>query len=357
MVQIEDKDVDFLERKDALISKRQEAVDKLDKAKKQYDDIKESNINMKEKRLTLASNNISRAENVLNQINGKIQFMRPKNEEDIKYRLEQYDNFSEKVNEGIADDLPLRFHGCPIYTAKDIIDSGTISSSMDRLGISTSYDTEGQISVTTNKTIETTIHGYTDLTGNYNMPAGCIFVLLPKDQFDESLGSSMLMENVDFKKDKDRLVAVISTPENQNRLQQWFVANDLDKNKIVDFNSFVKNIDNLMLNVNISYNKDNEISKAITEEISKYKVNMPTKEAVSIMQSECYKKGISVCKCGDNSLIVEPKDLKVFQSILRENKRLFTQNSFEKPIKVKNNLATSKMMREEQPLRRRGKCR
>lgn len=168
--------------------------------------------------------------------------------------------------------------------------------------------------------------------------------------------------------------ATISIDANMTNINRKNYTNDIDASNFFDIITtsistaskdfkksynvdFLERKDTLISNVNISYNKDNEISKAITEEISKYKVNMPTKEAVSIMQLECYKKGISVSKYGDNSLIVELKDLKVFQSILRENKRLFTQNPFEKPIKVKNNLATSKMMREEQSLRRRGKCR
>ena len=105
----------------------------------------------------------------------------------------------------------------------------------------TSYDSSGQISVTTSDTISTTINGYSGLLDNeYFLPAGCIFVVLPKDEEDAKAGNSMLMGNVNFKESPDRLVAIISTPENMNRIIYWTTENNIDSDKVFTYDGFVE---------------------------------------------------------------------------------------------------------------------
>ena len=76
-------------------------------------------------------------------------------------------------------------------------EDGEISSSVDRVGSSTSYDVSDQVSVTTKNTIETTVQGYAGLTGNYNLPAGCIFVILPQDENEINL--DVIEEIIEYK--------------------------------------------------------------------------------------------------------------------------------------------------------------
>ena len=168
----------------------------------------------------------------------KLQFIRPANIEDIEYRTRQYKEFSEIIEEFLPDDLPLRFHGCPIYNAKKIIESGEISASSDRVGFNTSYDVTGQISVTTKYSLPITVQSYAGLMGNYNMPAGCIFVVLPKDDNDRESGESLLMGNVNFKEEPSRLYAIITTPENINMVSKWCKENNVDSGKVYDYDSF-----------------------------------------------------------------------------------------------------------------------
>lgn len=188
-----------------------------------------------------------------------MEFLRPADEKDMKYRLRQYEEFSKKMKDLLPNDLPLRFHGCPIYTTKHILESGEISSSVDRLGIETSYDTEGQVSVTTKDTLDTTIRGYTHLSESF-LPAGCVFVLLPKDELDAKSGDSMLMGNVNFKEEPNRLYGIITTPENIERVIQWAKKSGIDASKIYDFDGFAKTFEK-QKDDNIRRNKINQSSK------------------------------------------------------------------------------------------------
>lgn len=230
---------EFEKRKNNLIRYKATLEENLKKAIDKYNSIESSEIDKKEARLKIAQKTISSRKNALAQIEDQLEFLRPSDEKDMEYRLRQYDEFSKKIKDLVPEDLPLRFHGCPIYTAKHIIESGEISSSVDRLGVETSYDTEGQISVTTKDTLDTTIHGYTHLSENF-LPAGCVFVLLPKDELDAKAGDSMLMGNVNFKQEPNRLYGIITTPENIERVSQWAKVSGIDLSKIHDFDEFAK---------------------------------------------------------------------------------------------------------------------
>ncbi len=167
------------------------------------------------------------------------QFLRPDNQDDMTYRLRQKKEFSDKVQQAIPEDMDLLFHGTPIYYAQKIIESKGISSSADRLGFETSYDAEGQVSVTTKDSLSTTIDTYTDLTAeNGYLPAGCVFVMRARNK-DE--GAKMITDNIDFT-EPDRLYAVLTTPENKERVQSWLSDAGMDTKLVHDFDGFIKSV-------------------------------------------------------------------------------------------------------------------
>lgn len=228
----------FIKKKELLFKNKEILEQKLKSAIQQYEKLKNTEIDKKQQRLEISAKNVARRMNALEQIKDQIFFLRPSTKEDTEYRLRQYDEFSKRMRACIPDNLPLRFHGCPIYTAKRIIESGELSSSVDRLGIETSYDVAGQISVTTKNSLETTVQSYAGLNANYELPAGCIFVLLPKDEADAENGKSMLMNNVNIRMEPDRLFAIITTPENYERLEEWCKNNNIEEEKIYDYDGF-----------------------------------------------------------------------------------------------------------------------
>ncbi len=191
-------------------------------------------------RLRIAYTSVLIKEHALLQDKNRLEFLRKPDQEDIAYRLDVFENWPEKVAEKVPNDLPLRFHGCSIYAARAILVSGEVSSSVDRLGFETSHDVAGGISVTAAKDVRISTESYTGLSvENMCLPAGCIFVFLPKDEEDERAGNSFSMGNVSFKDDPGRLFSIITTPENLSRVTEWANAAGISSNKIEDFTSFL----------------------------------------------------------------------------------------------------------------------
>lgn len=257
----------FERKKEILLKNRENALQRIEKAEEKYKKIKsDDTIDKKELRLEIAEKTIRSRKYALEQIDNQLEFLRPSSQEDIDYRLKQYDEFSKQIKVEVPDDLHLCFHGCPIYAAKHIIEDGKISSSVDRIGSETSYDVSDQVSVTTKNTIETTVQGYTGLTGNYNLPAGCIFVILPKDESEiKTSETSMLIGNVSFKENPERLYSIITTPENIEKVSEWAEKANIDLSKIHNFEDFIKEI-------------KKQKKQFSEQEIGKATVNIPTIE-------------------------------------------------------------------------------
>lgn len=237
-IKVEDNITLYNKKKELLLKNKEIFEQRLRTEIEKYEKLKNAEVDKKEQRLEIAAKKVATRMYALEQIKDQISFLRPSSKEDIEYRLRQYDEFSRKMRTCIPDDLPLRFHGCPIYTAKHIIESGELSSSVDRLGIETSYDVAGQISVTTKNSLETTVQNYAGLNGNYELPAGCIFVLLPQNDLDAESGKSMLMNNVSIRKEPERLFAIITTPENYERLSEWCKNYNIEEEKIYAYDGF-----------------------------------------------------------------------------------------------------------------------
>ena len=200
----------------------------------------------KENKLKAKMFSINLCKNAITQREDELKFLRPADDKDIDYRTRQLCDFCKKVKETLPADSRLCFHGTRIQNVENIIKSGGLSSSVDRLGYETSYDVEDQVSVTTRNTIETTIGGrlgggYAGLA-EFEFPAGCVFVLLPKDENEvRSSQSSMLIGNVDFKSEPKRLVAIVTSPESKPMVEKWCRENSVESN-ILDYDGFIEHI-------------------------------------------------------------------------------------------------------------------
>ena len=98
-------------------------------------------------------------------------FLRPEDKDDVRYRKLKKMNFESELKNVLPEDCNLCFHGTTIWNAEKILESGEISSRMDREG----YDSEltnspSVISVTTLNNVWFTIKNFADLH-NYKYPA------------------------------------------------------------------------------------------------------------------------------------------------------------------------------------------
>ena len=161
----------------------------------------------------------------------KLEFLRLGTDEDIAYRKRQYKNFIKNINKTVPDDLPLCFHGCPIYSARSILVNGKIFPTVNKINIDS-----GQFGITTKKDAFLSLRRYIDIL-NFNMPAGCIFVILARPQ-DKKV-RLLLMDSIDLKTEPDRLVAIITTPENITRVKKWASIGGIASTKVFDFDTFI----------------------------------------------------------------------------------------------------------------------
>lgn len=171
---------------------------------------------------------------------GYTSFLREPTKEDIQYRNRQRYEFPKKA-ENLSEDMMLCFHGTNINGAKHILLSGEISSGADRTGRATSFDPPGRISVTNKDTVETSVGTYMNIDGNFCYPAGCLFVVLPenKEEYEKLSSTGWMIKNVNFKDTSERLAAIITTPENLEKVKEWAEGSRIDVSKIMDFDAFV----------------------------------------------------------------------------------------------------------------------
>lgn len=177
---------------------------------------------------------------VLNETMLEREFIRPNSKEDIEYRERIATTYPERIKEAVSDNLNIRFHGTPIYFAKQILESGGITSSGDRFdGYIKSTDRVGEISVTTKNELSRTINYFSDISAyQRNLPCGAIFVVVPQKEDAEYEGQA-LMHNVDFKRNPDQLFAIISSPENIDNLKEWTKSAELPEDKVYEFEDFL----------------------------------------------------------------------------------------------------------------------
>ena len=184
--------------------------------------------------------NIKQTEDVISQQQDLMQYAREPTVEDYAYRYKQYADFSKTIQKFVDEDELLCFHGTNIAAARHIFESGSISSGASRLGYHTSFDAKGAISVTGIRMVDTSVQSYMNLVSDMYLPAGCLFVVRAKDaqEYDRAV-TGMSIKDVDFRNNPERLVAVVTTPENVGRVREWAQKGGVDMSKVMTFEGFV----------------------------------------------------------------------------------------------------------------------
>ena len=189
----------------------------------------------------------------------KLRYLRPSDSEDISYRRNVLDDFPYWASEHIPENLHLLFHATTLANAERILNSGRITSGKDRWTVRTSGDNAGEISISTKNSSFISLAGHMDLVAQeYHLPAGCLFVLQVNDTTYQEAKKNFHVQNIQLKKNPEQLYAIITTPENIDRVKWWMQKNNFLPEKVYDFKGFQDKIeeDNLLFSfVNYTHQK------------------------------------------------------------------------------------------------------
>ncbi|MFQ6724456.1 MAG: hypothetical protein ACLRFE_03920 [Clostridia bacterium] len=168
-------------------------------------------------------------------------FKRDIDKQDVAYRKKVKLTFEKRLKDILPQNYNLCFHGTPIWNCKQILKSGNISSLADRVGERENIlPIHNKIYVSTINNLWFTIRYHADLS-NYNYPAGCIFVIEPKDDEIKSSKHQNIINNIYFDKEPKRLKNIITTPENIDLVKSWVMESGLKINDsiVVNYEQFL----------------------------------------------------------------------------------------------------------------------
>lgn len=200
------------------------------------------------RRMELFAQQKRNMERILRTQESLVDFARLPTVEDVEYRMQVGKEFAGAVREAVPDELPVVFHGSNnIGVVKQIIRTHGLKTPEQRGEDMTSFAT--QIDVTAKTNIKTSCR-FAE-SGMYWMPYGAIFAFMPKPEEvaavkkAEETGSSEVyggVDGVDFYEEPERLLGIITTPENINRVQEWCRESELDENKVMTHGDFLESI-------------------------------------------------------------------------------------------------------------------
>ncbi len=178
-------------------------------------------------------------------LQSKINNMREISAEDVEERKNIYRTYTESIKESISEDVPIVFHGNNnIGLVEEIIKSGGLFTPEERNVKYRSLAT--QIDVTQRGNIKTSLE-FADPGVDTFMPYGAIFAFMPKDEEKEIVlktgeGTEVPggVQSISFKTEPERLIAIITTTENVERLRKVAQENGIDSNKVLTHEQFLK---------------------------------------------------------------------------------------------------------------------
>lgn len=195
----------------------------------------------------------------------KVEFKRPANEQDMTYRQNVLDSIIPQLQNIIPESDKKLFHSTSIDCAKAIIQSKSLSSSADRYdGYDASTDGYGRISVAGISKLDWSTSYWLDARDPL-MPCGALFVL--KEGYEGDFDPTQhQMDSIDFSKNPEQLLFVISSPENINVLKQTMQEAGLDLSIVYTFDEYLE----------LEQEKHKEKPKRIVKEQEEIDSNKPS---------------------------------------------------------------------------------
>lgn len=170
-----------------------------------------------------------------------IKYLRPDFDEDIEERKNVMANYTSLIRQIVPRDYPIIFHGNKyIGVIEKIIKDGGLTTPAERGEDSKTFAT--QIDVTCARDIHVSLEFAEPGRG---LPYGAIFAFLPDENeiknVLETYGSEVEggVRSVNFRNQPQRLIGIITTAENLERICTWCELYGLDSSKVFTHNGFL----------------------------------------------------------------------------------------------------------------------
>lgn len=180
----------------------------------------------------------------LRQYHSLIEFMREPNYEDALEREIIMTKFPKMVRETIPNNVPIVFHGNRnIGTILEIIKTGGLFTPEQRGVSETSFATQIDVAYKNNISVSCS---FAEAGIDSFMPYGAIFAFFPLSSEVEKVlatGENSEVYNgvagVNFRDDPNRLVGIITTEENKERIQVWCREYQWNEQKVFTHEEFI----------------------------------------------------------------------------------------------------------------------
>ena len=258
----------ILENKKMYVRKNLESQkNSLTKYKTMYDEAIKSN---ETRKAEVYGNRVEKTKRRINELENQLSYMREDFPEDLEERKKIRQSFSKQVAENIPDGIPMVFHGNnDIAAIYEILKTGGLKTPEERDVDFKSFAT--QIAVANKHDIHVPVE-FADPGIDSARPYGAIFAFYPKkDEIYkglENFGSEVPggVQSIDFKKDDDRFVGIITTEENKARIQKWLQEFGMDYKKIFTHLEFIEMCKDRFKNNQLTNGQ--KLGKQVVDEIS-----------------------------------------------------------------------------------------
>ena len=165
----------------------------------------------------------------IDEIENEINYMRDNDKEDLELRKRIKQDYSKLIKETIPDYAYVGFFGInSMSKIKELIETGIINQS--------------EINITYKDNIRISLEDADNSITSY-LPYGAIFAFMPDDV--EERKQRVDDRKINLKESKDKLYAIITTPENIERIQNWCLKSKISINKVLTHKDFLKKSENL----------------------------------------------------------------------------------------------------------------
>ncbi len=182
-------------------------------------------------------------EQQIDYLDRKRQLIRPPRSDQAQYRHKLIREFPVLVKNIQHNQPRLRFHGADIVNTERIINSRKITSAEERGLSRASFDTMGQISVTTIANVISSLKDYIGIK-EAALPLGCLFVLLPKDETDAQSGRSNLMASVQLVlpdgSTSPQLVRILTSAEMLPTIRRLLTKQGINSNLATEYFAYLQ---------------------------------------------------------------------------------------------------------------------